>query len=204
MEIDYARDGLVPADKSLTFDEYRSQIHPDGMVPALVVNNQVIITEMTGVLTYIAALAEEQGKHWLPSDGLRRAKAYEWISWLSGTVHGQGFTALWRAKKFSDDENAFSGIQERARRVIEGCYERIEARLAANEAAGGGRGFAVGEEFSVVDVLVYLFWRWAERVGFERGIVERWPRFAEVARRVELLGGTREAMEIEKQGLWFS
>ena len=63
----------------------------------------------------------------------------------------------------------------------------------------------MGGEFSVVDVLVYLFWRWAKHVeGLEEGMVERWPRFAELARRVEGLEGTKVAMEIEGQGLWFS
>lgn len=204
MGLDSARDGLVTKDESLDFDEYRSQVHPDGMVPALVIDGKVVITEMTGVLTYIAALAEGQGKQWLPSDALQRAKAYEWISWLSGTVHGQAFTALWRAKKFSDDVGAHAGIQAKAKKVIEGHYERIEARLAANEAAFGRKGFAVGAEFTVVDVLVYLFWRWAKHVDLENGIVERRPLFAEVARRVEMMDGTKLAMEIEKQGLWFS
>ena len=86
---------------------------------------------------------------------------------------------------------------------VEKYYDRIEARLAANEAAGGKEGFVVGEAFTVVDVLVYLFWRWAKHLDFEKGMPERWPRFAEVARQVEMLEGTKVAMEVEKQGLWF-
>lgn len=35
-------------------------------------------------------------------------------------------------------------------------------------------------------------------------MLERWPRFAEVARQVETLDGTKVAMEVEDQGLWFS
>jgi glutathione S-transferase len=203
MTIDMAVNGLVPKDKSMTREEYLSKIHPDGMVPALQVNDAVI-TEMTGILAYIAALAEEHGRHWLPSDSVQRAKAYEWISWLSGTIHSQAFTALWRPGKFSDDEAAHAGIQAKARVAVEGHYERIEARLIANEASGGTSGHAVGSDFTVVDVLVYLFWRWAKHVDLEKGMVERWPRFAEVARRVEMLEGTKVAMEVEKQSLWFS
>jgi glutathione S-transferase len=203
MTIDMAVNGLVPKDKSMTREEYLSKIHPDGMVPALQVDG-VVITEMTGILTYIAALAEEHGKHWLPSDSVQRAKAYEWISWLSGTIHSQAFTALWRPGKFSDDEAAHAGIQAKARVAVEGQYERIEARLIANEASGGRSGHALGSGFTVVDVLVYLFWRWAKHVDLEKGMVERWPRFAEVARRVEMLEGTKAAMEVEKQGLWFT
>jgi glutathione S-transferase len=203
MTIDMAVNGLVPKDKSMTREEYLSKIHPDGMVPALQVNDAVI-TEMTGILAYIAALAEEHGRHWLPSDSVQRAKAYEWISWLSGTIHSQAFTALWRPGKFSDDEAAHAGIQAKARVAVEGHYERIEARLIANEASGGTSGHAVGSDFTVVDVLVYLFWRWAKHVDLEMGMVERWPRFAEVARRVEMLEGTKVAMEVEKQSLWFS
>ena len=88
--------------------------------------------------------------------------------------------------------------------MTEGYYERIEARLATNEASGGKRGHAVGSEFTVVDVLVYLFWRWAKHVDLEEGMVERWPRFAEVARQVEGLDSTKVAMQVEQQGLWFS
>ena len=200
--------GLYPKDNSLKPGEYRSQIHPDGQVPALVVEEGgVVITQMTGVLTYIAALAETQyGKTWLPADAVGRAKAYEWIGWLSGSVHGVAFGAFWRPGRFTGEEGAFEGIRAKAARDIRGYYERIEARLEANEATRGGqRGFAVGGEFSVVDVLVYLFWRWAKHVeGLEEGMVERWPRFAELARRVEGLEGTRVAMDIERQGLWFS
>jgi glutathione S-transferase len=170
-------------------------IHVDGAV----------VIEMTAILTYIAALAEEHGRHgWLPSDTMQRAKAYEWISWLTGTLHSQAFTALWRPGKFSDDEAAHAGIQAKARSMVEGHHERIEAGLGANEASGGARGHAVGGEFTVVDVLVYLFWRWAKHVDLEKGMVERWPRFAEAARQVELLESTKVAMQIEQQGLWFS
>jgi glutathione S-transferase len=204
MGFDMSANGLAPKDKSMTRDEYLENIHPDGMVPALQVDGKVII-EMTAVLTYIAALAEEHGRHgWLPSDTMQRAKAYEWISWLSGTIHSQAFTALWRPSKFSDDEAAHAGIQAKARLMVEGHYGRIEAKLAANEASGGTRGHAVGGDFTVVDVLVYLFWRWAKHVDLEKGMVERWPRFAEVARGVELLDSTKLAMQIEQQGLWFS
>ncbi|KAM0706521.1 hypothetical protein Q7P35_005848 [Cladosporium inversicolor] len=204
MGIDTTVNGLAPKDNPMTRDEYLANIHPDGLIPALQVDDKVII-EMTGILTYIAALAEEHGKHnWLPTETIQRAKAYEWISWLSGTIHSQAFTALWRPGKFSDDEAAHAAIQAKARAMIEGHYERIEASLVANEASGGNRGYAVGGEFTVVDVLVYLFWRWAKHVDLEKGMPERWPRFAEVARQVEGLEGTKVAMEVEKQGLWFS
>ena len=204
MGIDTRVNGLAPKNNAMTRAEYLTNIHPDGMVPALQVDDKVII-EMTGILTYIAALASEHGRPgWLPTNGIQRAKAYEWISWLSGTLHSQAFTALWRPGKFSDEEAAQAGIQAKARATIEGHYERIEARLIANEASGGKRGHAVGGEFTVVDVLVYLFWRWAKHVDLEEGMVERWPRFAVVARRVEGLEGTKVAMEVEKQGLWFS
>ena len=196
--------GLYPKDKSLMPAEYRAQVHPDGKVSALVVDG-VVITEMAGVLTYIAALAEQQyGKRWLPADAVLRAKAYEWIAWLSGTVHGLAFMGFWRPNRITGEEGAFEGIRAKAARDIWGCYERIEARLVAAN-GGSASSFAVGGEFSVVDVLVYLFWRWAKHVeGLEEGMVERWPRFAELARRVEGLEGTRVAMEIEGQGLWFS
>lgn len=157
MKLDLSVNGLVPKDIPMTREEYLAKIHPDGMVPALQINDTVI-TEMTGILTYIVALAEQHGKRWLPANGVQRAKAYEWISWLSGTVHGQAFTALWRPGKFSDEEASHAGLQGKAKNAVEAHYERIETRLVANEAAGGERGFAVGSEFTVVDVLVYLFW----------------------------------------------
>ena len=130
MGIDTTVNGLAPKDNPMTHAEFLSKINPEGLIPALQVNDKVIV-EMTGILTYIAALAEEHGRHgWIPTDILQRAKAYEWISWLSGTIHSQAFTALWRPGKFSDDEGAHAGIQTKARSTIEGHYERIEGRLA--------------------------------------------------------------------------
>jgi hypothetical protein len=35
-------------------------------------------------------------------------------------------------------------------------------------------------------------------------MVDRWPRFAEIARRVEGFEGAKKAIEVEKLGLWFS
>jgi glutathione S-transferase len=50
MGIDTTVNGLVPKDGSMTREEYLSNVHPEGMVPALQVDGAVIV-EMTGVLT---------------------------------------------------------------------------------------------------------------------------------------------------------
>ncbi|KAK2775771.1 glutathione s-transferase [Colletotrichum kahawae] len=152
------------ADGSLTHEEYR-HINPTGYVPCLVVTDNgkpvinempdggfdtTVIAEMPAVLTHIASLVPE--RNLFGRTAAQRAKAYEWVCWLSGTLHSLGYAGVLRSERFVKGEEAKAEVIVRAQEVIDKCYARIDERLA-------GREFAVGEGLTVVDFNLYIFYR---------------------------------------------
>ena len=120
---------------------------------------------------------------------LETVRVYEWMNWISGTLHGQAFGGLLRPQRFSDDERAFEGIKEKGRKSVEECFEKVEGDLQL------GGGFAVGGSFSAVDAYLYVFWRWGVGMGIRMG--ERFPRFGRLVGEVVKRGAVGRALEAE-------
>jgi len=132
---------------------YLLTLNPKGRVPILALDSSTIITESPAVLTAIAHLAPE--KNLLGRTPLETVRVYEWLNYLSGTVHGQAFGALWRPARFSDDVRIYEALKVGAFVTIRGCYRFIEDRLS-----GSGTAYAVGDDMTVVDPFLLVFYRW--------------------------------------------
>ena len=180
-------------DGSMSHADYK-KIHPSGFVPALQVDG-VVITEQVAVLTYIAELAPE--RMLLGSTPLERAKIYEWLVWISGTLHVLGYAALWRPMRFSDDETAHKAIIEKGRKTIMEAYARIEQCIQGLH--------AVGDRLTVVDFDLHTFWRWgAMRLGIDKeDFSSRFPRYTVLVKRVEKLDSVQQTLKEEEQELAF-
>ncbi|KAI1505962.1 glutathione S-transferase [Biscogniauxia marginata] len=178
------------ADGSFTHEEYRKNVNPDGRVPTLVVDGE-IITELPAILTMIAQLAPDRkpGEAVLGKTPLERARVVEWTVWLSGTLQAAGFGGYFRPYRFAGThEEAYPAVKEKGRRVIESCFERVDARLT-------GREYAVGDALTIVDINLYVFWAWGVIAGFP--MRERFPAYAQLLRRVEALDSVRAAVKDE-------
>ncbi|OSS43498.1 hypothetical protein B5807_11873 [Epicoccum nigrum] len=189
-------DGLEAADGSFTAPWYRANIHHAGYVPALAVGADTVVTEMPAILTYIALAAGGGKGELLLGEGgaLERASVAEWLAWLAGTLHGNGFAMLFRPGRFSGDEGAHAGIKEQGVRVVERCFRRIEERVR-------GREWVVGEKLTVVDFNVYVFARWwVEIVGRD---LKEYPEYARFCGGVEGLEGVRKAVQEHGKELLF-
>jgi glutathione S-transferase len=151
-----------------------TRINPKKRVPVLALDEEVI-TELPAIATAISHLASE--RHLMGKSALDSARVYEWMNWLSGTLHGQGFGSLWRPQRFSDDPTAYDGIMAKGRKTIVECFDAIEPRLSGS--------FAVADAFSAVDAFLIVFYRWGNRIGVDmRADYPRYTRFAEnLARR---------------------
>src|SRR5581483_915924 len=130
-------------------------VNPHGMVPALVVDSEVI-TELGAVLTYIASIDREQ--RLIPRAPIPRAKVYETLSWFSTTVH-VALAQVFRGERFSDDLSARESVAKCGRARFERALGDFEAMAAR------GHGWLVGESFTPVDAVSLVTWRWAERLG---------------------------------------
>lgn len=166
------------------------KLNPKGKVPFMQMDDAVI-TETPAIMTAIAQLAPT--KHFLGKTNLETVRCYEWMNWLSGTLHGQAFGGLFRPERFVTDAALVGAVSEKARETIAGCYAFIEERLQ-------GKTWAVGEDFSAVDAYLFVFWRWGNMKGFE--MREKYPEYTALVERVAEREKVRETVEEEGVGMW--
>jgi glutathione S-transferase len=175
--------GHAGATGSPSAEEYLA-IHPKGYVPAMTVDG-TNITESPATLAFVLAVAGRDDA----ATPLERARAAEWLAWLSGTVHAQGFGMFWRPVRFTDDETMYDGIKAKGKKVIDASMERIDHRLKGWE-------FAVGDEVGPVDFYLYVFWRWGLVIGID--MKGKFPEYARVMKRVEELDSVKKTLELEE------
>ncbi|KAF2645872.1 glutathione S-transferase [Massarina eburnea CBS 473.64] len=134
-------------------------INPKGQVPVLLIDDETV-TENLAILTAIAQLVPE--KNLLGTTNLETVRVYEWMSWLSGKLHGQAFGSFFRPGRFVTAEDAYDDVKTKAVETIGECFRYIEKMLE-------GRIWAVGNAFTVVDAYLFVFYRWGAGAGFVMG-----------------------------------
>ncbi len=168
-----------------------ARINPKKRVPVLSLNGEVI-TEVPAIATAISDLAPEQ--HLMGRTTLDRARVYEWMNWLSGTLHGQGFGGLWRSQRFSDNPEAFKSIKAKSRKTISECFEVIESRLSSQ--------YSIGDGFTSVDPYLLVFYRWGNGIGVD--MPKTYPSYTIFAQRLiqrDSIVATLAAEGIDSQSL---
>ncbi|KAH7113224.1 glutathione S-transferase [Dendryphion nanum] len=164
---------LVKLDvKQNGFPEEYKHINSKGKVPILLIDPSTILTEGVAIMTYISSLAPE--KNLFGKTPLEIARAYEWLNYISGTLHGQAFGGLFRPGRFSDDESVHGGIRDKARKNVQDGFELIESKLES--------GFAVGDGFTAVDAYLLVFYRWGNSVGFN--MEKNYPKYTSLVEGV--------------------
>lgn len=144
-------------------EEFR-QVNPKMRVPVLSIDGQ-IITEVPAIMTAISQLVPE--KHLLGKTNLEIVRAYEWMNWLSGVLHGQGFGGLIRYYRYSDDATTYPSMKAKALLTIQECFATINQDLSSE--------YAVGSSFTVVDAYLYVFYRWGALQGID--MKEKYPQY---------------------------
>ncbi|MGY3441269.1 glutathione S-transferase family protein [Bradyrhizobium sp. USDA 4473] len=155
-------------------------INPKARVPALLgVAGRVggadnLLTEVPAILTYLART--NPAARLLPSDPAAEARCIEWMSWLSSDLHSMAFAQMWRAHRFTTDENGLIAVRDRGRENVCKCFAYIERVLA------DGRAWAVPEGYSIVDPYLLVFYYWGRtRLSLDmEGLCPAWTRLSQV------------------------
>ena len=119
--------------------------------PALRVDDEVL-TEAHAILSLVGDMS---GDELLPGEGLKRARAHEWMNFLSATVH-VAFRPLFRPNLLIGDESLYPRLRETGVPILRKALLEVDRRLA-------DRTWALGEKFSVVDPYLLVFWIWSQR-----------------------------------------
>ena len=133
------------------------QINPTGRVPALLLDNQTLLTENTAILPYLADL-KPGTQLFAPAGSVERAQIQGWLGYVATEIHVGAFRPINRPERYSADESAFPGIRQRALEQLTNALKPIEARLAQTE-------YLVGDRFTVADAYLGVFLGWSARVG---------------------------------------
>lgn len=133
------------------------QINPTGRVPALLLDNQTLLTENTAILPYLADL-KPGTELFAPAGSVERAQIQGWLGYVATEIHVGAFRPINRPERYSAEESAFPGIRQRALEQLSNALKPIEARLAQTE-------YLVGDRFTVADAYLGVFLGWSARVG---------------------------------------
>ncbi len=129
------------------------EVNPWGKIPALRIDNEVL-TEAHAILSYIGDLAPAN-KNLLPCEPLARARAHEWMNFLSATVH-IAFRPLFKPQYLISDEALYPQLQQVGIPNLRRTLLEVDRRLK-------GRKWALGDDFSVVDPYLLVFRIWSQR-----------------------------------------
>ena len=170
----------VALDDGAHLTEAFARLNAKRRVPVLSIDGATI-TEVPAIMTAISDLAPD--RQLLGQTAIARAKVYEWMAWLSGTVHGQGFGALWRPERFSAHPEHHDGIRDQGRATIAAAFDFIEGRLAGS--------YAVADRFTAADAYLLVFYRWSNGIGC--AMPHAYPLYAALARRIAWRPAVRHA-----------
>lgn len=131
-------------------DDYLAT-NPNGYVPALVLDEGQVLSEVQVLLQYIADRRPESGL--MPAAGDNaRYRAQQWLSYISSELH-KSFSPFFKP-----------GIGDETK----GAYrELIEKRLAYVDGALEGRSYLMGESFTAPDAYLWTVLRWLPAAGVD-------------------------------------
>lgn len=138
-------------------EAYR-KIHPNGRVPALVLDDGTVITENTGILPY---LGKKFGL-W-PKDEVGEAKALSIIGLFAAGVH-PAWAHIRRPGRYATDTAAHANIQATGVTSYTEYLRQIDSMLAGRE------WFA--DSYSVLDAYGLVFYSWAQRAASDFPMAE--------------------------------
>ncbi len=157
------------------------RVNPEGRVPALVTDRGVL-TQSPAILAFIAQSFPEAGLAPL-DDPFAFADMQAFNVWLTSHVH-IAYAHVFRPARFGD-EAAAEAMKVKALETLSESFARVAERL------GDGRAWVHGG-FTISDPYLYVFERWAGRVGVAL------PEAAQAhMRRLDARPATRRALQAE-------
>ena len=167
-------------------DDYLA-INPWGKIPALKIGDEVL-TETQAILSYVADAAAP-GVELIPrGDPLKRARAHEWMNFLSSFVH-LAFRPLFRPGFLIADESLYPKVRETGIPRLRDTLLEVERRLESNT-------WALGDTYSVVDPYLLVFHIWSQRDDIVPHVADM-PNWMAHRRRIDRRAATQTVLARE-------
>jgi glutathione S-transferase len=155
------------------------KINRKGRVPALSIGDWTL-SECPAILQFIAQ-SHPEAKLW-PTDVRVQAKCLEWMAWLSSGVHVT-YAHVRRAERYATSEAALADVRAKGVVSTREIWGDVEARMAALASSGAGPWIA-GDQFTVADAYVFVFWMWGNGQHLGYNMAQDFPAWTAHARRM--------------------
>jgi glutathione S-transferase len=131
--------------------DYR-KVNPLGYVPALVLDDDTLLTEGVAIVQYIAD--QVPSKNLVPLNGtMERTRLQSWLNFFSSEMHKGGYSPLF-----------YKGIPEAGKDVfrmrLAARYTHLNEHLKNNE-------YLLGREYSLADAHFFVVSNWSTWVNFD-------------------------------------
>jgi glutathione S-transferase len=130
---------------------YRS-INPLGTVPALLLDDNTLITEGPVIAQYIADRVLEKGLA-PPNGTMGRIRLQSWLNFISSDLHKGGFSPLF-----------YKGMPEEGREVFRA---RLKARFTHIDQHLAKSDYLLGDGYTIADAHLYVVSNWASWTHFD-------------------------------------
>jgi glutathione S-transferase len=150
-------------------------INPKGRVPALAINDWVL-TENPAILQFVAQ-SYPDAELW-PADLRGQAKCLEWMAWLSSGVHVT-YAHVRRSERYASSELALADVRAKGAIATREIWNDVETRMAALTGS-----WIAGDQFTVVDGYVFVFWMWGNGPYLVYDMAKDFPAWTAHARRL--------------------
>jgi glutathione S-transferase len=157
------------------------KIHPQGRVPALLLDGGEPVTENTAILPYL-------GKRYglWPKDPLGETRALSTIGFYAASVH-PAHSHIGRPERYATDKSMHPHLQEVGRKAFFDYLQQIDASLANRQ--------WIGEQYSVLDPYALVFYAW----GLKRELpVGQLKNYAALRDRMVQRPAVQRVLEKEK------
>lgn len=136
--------------------EFRA-LNPKGKIPLLQRDDGSLLGQYTAIAFWLAATNPEAGL-W-PAGVEAQARALEFVDYITGTVHPQGFTRQFRAGMFTPSEADQPKVVEQGKALAAKCFEVIDSQWR-------GDTWVMPEGYGLADSALFFVSFWAiKRVG---------------------------------------
>lgn len=175
--LDFTLEKVSRDDKKTDTGADYNAINPKSNVPALVMVNGQLLTEVAAIAQYLADLAP--GKNLAPPAGtLERYRLQEWLNFISSEIH-KSFSPLFNPRVPVDVKPVFS--------------ERLTQRVGYAAQGLEGRDYLM-DSYSVADAYLYSVLRWSPRINFE---LSTWPVLKDYMARIAARPAVKAALAAE-------
>lgn len=143
-----------------------------GKIPVLKIDDE-ILTESHAILSYIGDTAPSDMELIPQTDPLQRARAHEWMNFMSSTVH-IAFRPLFKPQYLIGDLALYPMLHEVGIPNLRRTLLEVDRRLE-------DKTWALGDSFSVCDPYLLVFHIWSQREDIVEHVADmpNWKAHAE-------------------------